>query len=115
MAGLSECQLQSSDLQVIMLPHSPMNISVCAHLHIQKHKILAPHSYRQDLFLSAFLYLMLILTHLLSVTSPAIPGSCLMFVAATIPSPLPSLVAAEATIDGVVTETVDLVVIVILL
>lgn len=62
-------------------------------------------------------HLILILTYLLSVTSPAIPGSCLMSVAvaATSPSPLPSLLAAEATIGGVVIETVDLVVTAILL
>lgn len=64
--------------------------------------------------LSLLLNLTLTLTHLLSVTSPATPGSCLMFAVAII-SPPPSLPAAEAITGGVVTETVDFVVTTILL
>jgi len=48
-------------------------------------------------------------THLLSVTSPAMPGSCLTFAVATIPSS-PLLLAVEVITGGIGTATVDLVV-----
>jgi hypothetical protein len=64
--------------------------------------------------LGLLLHFTLILTHLLSVTSLAMPGSCLMFAAATISLPL-SLPAAEVITGDVVTETVDFVVTTILL